>query len=163
MAGKTAQLQIRVTPEQKRSLKRLAREAGMDMSSWILDRVLPAEAARFQTLARKLANSEEGRFALAELDDFLGELPPGAFARATSDAPRATLDPSTLNHLAGSIDRAAFKRGVATPGWVKQTPTPAAPTFGTELLSARLHLLTNSPVAFRRRNVFVDASLDERA
>lgn len=163
MAGKTAQLQIRVTPEQKRSLKRLAREAGMDMSSWILDRVLPPETVKFQALARKLANSEEGRFALAELEDFLRELPAGAFARATSDGPRAALDSITLNHLAGAIDRAARKRGVATPMWVKQTPIPAAPTFGTQLLSARFHLLTNSPVALRRRNVFVDASMDERA
>jgi hypothetical protein len=30
------------------------------------------------------------------------------------------------------------------------------------LASVRLHLLTNAPAVLRRRNLFMDASLDER-
>ncbi|MGI9141446.1 MAG: hypothetical protein ACR2GJ_10090 [Gemmatimonadaceae bacterium] len=162
MPIKSAQLQIRVTPEQKRTLKRLARESATEMSAWILDRVLPPEGVRFQELAAVLAESETKSFALAELEDFLRALPGGAFVRATSEAPRARIDPATLNHLAGAIDRAAVKRGVAPPTWVGRVPAFTTPTFGSRLKSARLHLLTNSPVAMRRRNVFVDASIDER-
>lgn len=163
MPIKSAQLQIRVTPEQKRTMKRLARESATDMSSWILDRVLPPESLRFQALTGALARSEARPYALAEVEDYLRSLPVGAFARATSEAPRSPIDPATLNHLAGAIDRAAVKRGVAPPAWVKRVPASTTPTFGSRLKSARLHLLTNSPVAMRRRNVFVDASIDERA
>lgn len=162
MPIKSSQLQIRVTSEQKKALKRLARLAGTDMSSWILDRVLPPENAKFQELAGALAKSDAKPYALAELEDFLRPLQGGAFVRATSEAPRARIDPATLNHLAGAIDRAAVKRGVPPPAWIKAVPVSATPTFGSRLKSARLHLLTNSPVAMRRRNVFVDASIDER-
>ncbi|HTY49830.1 MAG TPA: hypothetical protein VMB48_09070 [Steroidobacteraceae bacterium] len=36
------------------------------------------------------------------------------------------------------------------------------PAFGSELRSLRLHLLTQSPPAFRCRNIFIDASVGER-
>lgn len=144
-------------------LKRRAREAGMDMSSWILDRVLPPESARFQELARSLVEPESRAFALAELEDFLRPFPSGTFARATSEPPKAPIDPVTLNHLAAAIESGSAKRGVASPTWTHRIPFPADPVFGTTLNSARLYLLTHAPVAFRRRNVFVDSSIDERA
>lgn len=162
MPAKSDQLQIRVTPEQKRMLKRRAREAGMDMSSWILDRVLPPENARFQELARGLVEPDGRASALAELEDFLRPLRSGAFARATSEPPKAPIDPVTLNHLAGAIELAAVKREVAPPPWTFRAAVPADPVFGTTLNSARLYLLTHAPVAMRRRNVFVDSSIDER-
>ena len=54
MARKTAQLQIRVTPEEKRTIQRLAKQAGQDISSWVLSRVLPEEAERFQELKARV-------------------------------------------------------------------------------------------------------------
>lgn len=135
----------------------------MDMSSWILGCVLPPENARFQELARALAEPEGRGFALAELEDFLRPLRGGAFARATSELPKALVDPVTLNHLAGAIELGAANRGVDPPPWTCRVPIPADPVFGTALDSARLYLLTHAPAAFRRRNVFVDSSIDERA
>lgn len=162
MAGKTEQLQIRVSGEQKRALRRLARQAGTDMSSWILERVLPAEGARFQRLAAKLLDQKDKGSRLAELADYLRDLPAGAFARATAEAPRTELDARTLNHLAAMIDRAAINRGLTSPAWTSDAPVPADPAFGSALSSVRLHLLTMAPVAFRRKNIFVDSSIDER-
>ena len=162
MPRKTEQLQIRVSPEQKRTLRRLARQAGTDMSSWILDRVLPAEGSRFQSMTAELVDPEDRASALAELADFLRDLPAGAFARATAEAPRAALDAATLNHLAASVDHGAVKRGLIPPAWTRGVPAPAEPAFGSTLSSLRLHLLTTAPVAFRRRNIFVDSSMDER-
>ncbi len=162
MARKTEQLQIRVSPEQKRALRRLARRAGTDMSSWILDRVLPAEATRFQSMIAKLVDHEGKASALAELADFLRDLPAGGFARATAEAPQAALDAGTLNHLAATVDHAAVNRGLTPPAWTTESPVPVEPVFGSALSSVRLHLLTTAPVAFRRRNIFVDSSIDER-
>ena len=162
MSAKTAQLQIRVTPEQKRRLKRLARDASMDMSEWVLSRVLPGEADRFQELAAPLSQAKEGRYAFAELADFLRPLEGVAFARAVAHAPTVSLDPNTANHLAGAIELAASRRGQKTPDWVATIPSAGVPRFGSQLESVRLHLLTQSPVALRRRNLFMDASIDER-
>ena len=162
MPAKTAQLQIRVTPDQKRTLRRLASRASMDMSSWILSRLLPHAQERFQELVATVAASDDRSFALAELADFLRGLPRGEFNRAVAAAPRVRLEPPTLNHLAGTIELAAERRGVPPPGWTRDVPIPHTPQFGSSLSSVRLHLLTRAPVALRRRNLFMDASLDER-
>jgi hypothetical protein len=162
MARKTAQLQIRVTLEQKRVLKRQAREAGLDMSSFVLGRILPDEGERFQEALRRLITAGTRRLALAELADLLHRLPTGAFQRAVAEPPRAHLDPETLNHVAGAIELAAARRGVPAPAWLRGVPAQQEPRFGSSLSSLRLHLLTRSPVALRRRNLFMDASVDER-
>ena len=138
MPGKSSQLQIRVTPEQKRALKRLARQADLDLSSWVLGRLLPSEASRFQALARRLADSGKRSFALAELD------------------------PATLNHLAGTLELAARRRRHEPPRWTDGVRVPVEPVFGSSLGSVRLHLLTRAPVALRRRNLFMDASIGDR-
>jgi hypothetical protein len=163
MSARTAWLQIRVTAEQKRALKRAARQANSDVSAWVLGKVLPAEADRFETLVARAADAGMRRFALAELADWLRGLPAGAFQRATAQAPRGPLDPETRNYLAGAIELAAERRGLPPPPWVGATPVPEVPLFGSSLAGLRLHLLTRSPVVLRRRNVFVDASIDDRA
>ncbi|MGQ0560801.1 MAG: hypothetical protein ACT443_02890 [Gemmatimonadota bacterium] len=160
--NKSQQIQIRVSAEQKRRLRKLAREAGTDMSAWVLSRVLPDEAERFQELVVALGSARTRQFALAELADYLRSLPPGAFQRAVSQAPRPKLDQGTLNHLAAAIELAAARRAQAPPAWTRQIPIPAAPEFGSTLFSLQLYLLTRSPVALRRRNLFMDASIDDR-
>lgn len=162
MARKTSQLQIRVTPDQKRILQRLAREASMDVSSWVLRRVLPDEAERFQRLAAELIAPARIPFALAEVADFLRPLARAAFLRAVSGPPRVRIDPLTLNHLAGAIELATARHGLVPPAWTGKVRVPDTPTFGSSLKSVRLHLLTRAPVALRRRNVFMDASIDDR-
>lgn len=162
MSSKTAQLQIRVTPEQKRCLKRLARDASMEMSEWVLTRVLPSEADRFQEYASTLRHAENRSYALAEMADFLRALPAAAFARAVAHAPMATLDPDTINYLGAAIELAARRRGLKAPKWTAEVAAPSTPRFGSSLASVRMHLLTQSPVALRRRNLFMDASIDQR-
>jgi hypothetical protein len=49
---------------------------------------------------------------------------------------------------------------VALPAWVRDTPALAEPVFGTSLQSLRLYLLANAPAAFRRRNIFIDSSIE---
>ncbi len=162
MATKTEQLQIRVTAGQKRTLRRLARHAGQGLSAWILSQVLPPEGERFQVLASRVAAPEGRGYALAELADWLRSLRAGAFRRAVARAPEAALDPVSSNYLAAAIERASAERDVPPPRWTGTVGVPREPLFGSELASVRLYLLTRSPVALRRRNVFVDASFDQR-
>ncbi len=162
MPTKTEQLQIRVSAEQKRALQRLAREAGQGVSAWVLGQVLPPESDRFQALAAAVADREGRGYALAELADWLRTLRRGAFARAVARAPEAAIDPEGLNYLAAAIERAAGERGLRPPAWTARVAVPQQPLFGSALASVRPYLLTQAPVALRRRNVFVDASFDQR-
>jgi uncharacterized protein (DUF1778 family) len=165
MPAKSDQLQIRVSTEQKRRLKQLARAAGMDVSAWVLSRLLPDETERFQALiasANATTDDTTQRLRLAELADFLRDLPAGAFRRAVRERPRAPLDRTLHNHLAGMIELAANRRGQPAPAWTRDVPPLPEPAFGSALASLRLYLLTRAPVALRRRNLFMDASIDDR-
>jgi hypothetical protein len=137
----------------------------MDVSAWVLSRVLPSETERFQQfVAAVAASTDDGtrRLHLAELADFLRALPVGAFHRAVAEPPRAHLDPALRNHLAGMIELAASRRGQPPPVWTREVPASPEPAFSSSLTSLRLYLLTRAPVALRRRNLFMDASIDDR-
>jgi hypothetical protein len=162
MPAKSQQLQIRVTPLQKARLKRLADRAGFDVSSYVLARALPPEPDRFGEILRSLEDETNRRFALAALSDFLFQCPPASFSDAVARATLPELSPYLRNYVAAMVEQAAYQKGVARPPWVRDIEPLAEPHFVTSLLSLRPHLLFAAPVPFKRRNIFVDASLGSR-
>lgn len=159
---KTAQLQIRVSVSQKAALKRHARTAGMSMSDWVLSRVLPPLRETFQGLLRKLATAERPGYVLADLNDLLAPLSAGEFEQAVCDPPPVKLDRYWGNYVAAMIEFAAAQKNTEAPSWTEHVRPLDEPAFGSSLESLRLHLLTHSPVAFRRRNIFIDSSIGDR-
>jgi hypothetical protein len=161
-AAKTSHLQIRVSPAQKADLVRRARASGLDLSSFVLQRVAPETGERFAALVRALAARPRDPFVLAEISDLLESLGAPTF-RATVESLRATkLDDISANLLAAMVDTRAARLGLVPPDWVEKLPALRRPWFPTELMSVRLHLLCNSPPAFRRRNLFIDSTLGDR-
>ena len=161
-AVKTSQLQIRVSPAQKAELARRARAEGMDVSSWVLSRVLPQRRARFIELVRALAREPGSSFVLAEIHDLLESLSQGDFASALEALPTSKLDSLSANQLAAMVETRAAKLRVKPPSWAAEIPPLQQPWFATTLLSLRLHLLCSAPAAFRCRNLFVDSTLGAR-
>jgi hypothetical protein len=159
---KTTQLQIRVSAAEKAAIKRAAQSAGMDMSSFVLGRLLPASGARFQQLTSACEDEAGGRFALAELNAFLSGLAGGELRDAVLSAPTVRLAAIPANYIAAMVEYACAKRGVEVPAWTGQIAPLESPLFGSQLESLRLHLLTHSPPPFRRRNIFIDASIGAR-
>ena len=162
MPAKTQQLQIRVTPQQKAALKRLARAAGRDVSSYVLSRLVPEGQGRFAAILESLSSAADHRYALAELNDFLAACPPIAFAEAVAVADLAALSPYLRNYVAAMVEHAADLLHVSPPSWVRDVIPLEAPRFATPLRSLRMHLLRSAPVPFKRRNIFVDASVGAR-
>jgi len=162
-ATKSGQLQIRVSPAQKAAISRAARRAGMDMSAYVLARVLPAPASRFQELTGACADArgEDARFALAELNSWLAGLAAGELQEAVASPP-PRLTPYLANYVAAMTEYACAKNGVAPPAWTRAIAPLAEPVFGSALMSLRLYLLTHTPAPFRRRNIFIDASVGSR-
>src|SRR4249920_2422255 len=154
-------MQIRVSPAQKAAIRGAARRAGFDMSAYVLARLLPAPARRFQDLTGACAAGRDERFALAELNSWLAGLGAGELQAAVASPP-PRLTPFLANYVAAMTELACAKSGVAPPSWLRATAPLAEPAFGSALMSLRLYLLTHSPAPFRRRNIFIDASVGSR-
>jgi hypothetical protein len=159
---KCAQLQIRVSESQKAALRRQAKRAGMSMSDWVLSRVLPPLSETVQGLLLRLSSAEKPGYVLAELNELLTRLTTSEFKLAVSEPPRAKLDSYWANYIAATIEQAAAGKRTKAPSWTKDVQPLEAPVFGSSLKSLRLHLLTQSPVAFRSRNIFIDSSIGDR-
>ena len=158
---KSAQLQIRVSPAEKAAIQRAARRAGLDMSAYVLARVLPAPARRFQELTEACRDPEGARFALAELNSWLASLGTAELQEAVASPPSG-LAPYLANYVAAMVEYACAQHGVAPPAWTRAIAPLTEPVFGSALMSLRLYLLTHSPAPFRRRNIFIDATVGAR-
>lgn len=159
--AKSAQLQIRVSPAEKAAIQRAARRAGLDMSAYVLARVLPAAARRFRELTDFSRDPEGARFALAELNSWLASLGAGELQDAVAQPPSG-LTPYLANYVAAMVEYVCAQHGVAPPAWTRSIVPLTEPVFGSALMSLRLYLLTHSPAPFRRRNIFIDATVGAR-
>lgn len=160
--AKSAQLQIRVSRSEKAAIQRAAAQAGMDMSAYVLSRVVSAPAAQFQGCVAACADACEARFALAELNSLLASFTRGELRDAITSAPTPGLTPYLLNYVTAMVEHACAERALALPAWTRAVAPLAEPAFGSSLQSLRLHLLTHSPSAFRARNIFIDSTLGAR-
>jgi hypothetical protein len=155
---RTAQLQIRVTPEEKAAIEQAARRAGLGMSSYVLRKVLPVRSKQWGDLLNEIARSDGAKIALATLSNWLAGLGANELQIAVETAP-PELRPVIANTVAAMVEHVCARRGVPAPRWTQIVLPLAKPEFGSTLTSLRLHLLTNSPPAFRRRNLFVDTAV----
>ena len=162
MSTKTQQLQIRITPQQKTALKRQARAAGLDVSSYVLWRLVTPAPDRFAAILRLLESDTDHRFALAELNDFLTGCAPIEFLEAVARAQLGGLTSYLRNYVAAMVEQAADQKRVNPPTWCRDVAPLEKPQFAAPLKSLRMHLLQSAPVPFKRRNIFVDASVGAR-
>jgi uncharacterized protein (DUF1778 family) len=162
MATRSSQLQIRVTPREKATLQRLANAAGLDVSAYVLRRVLPALAQHVDAIVRGLSNEAERRFALAELHDVLASLAADEFGSALERADIRGLDAITANYVAAMVEQAAHAKGVSAPSWTRDVEPLEEPYFATPLRGVRAYLIGAASVAFKRRNIFADAAVGAR-
>jgi hypothetical protein len=154
MSGRTAQLQIRVTPSEKATLKRLAASVGQNVSTYVLSRALPSADRDLSRILDELRTATEPMVALGSLARFLGDLDSEDLESALSDVSLSGLSALTQNRVAGLIEDVAAARGVAPPPWAAGVPPLTRPHFRWGLASLRAHQLRATRVAYRRRNVF---------
>ena len=160
--SKTEQLQIRVTSAEKRAIQGAARRSGMTISAWVLAQALPGARAKFHQIVERLGSGDDESFALADLNDLLASLGAEDLPRAVEYPPQLPKGARLQNQVAAMVELAAGQRGVPSPSWTRDIEPLKEPVFGTTLKSLRLHLLVSAPPAFRRRNLFVDASVGDR-
>lgn len=161
MSPKSDYLQIRISPGQKTALRRLAKQAGQDLSAYVLSRALPEARHRFDEIVAGLRDEVHRRLALAALNDLLTSMSATSLSEAVSAEPGALRDlsPFVQNYVAAMVEQACQRRGAAIPPWTGRIPALESPHFATTLVTLRPHLLRAAPVAFKRRNIFVDAGI----
>ena len=159
---KTAQIQIRVSASEKDAIQRAATRAGMDMSAYVLARVLSAPAAKYRDCVLDCARSASPRLALAELNSLLSGLTAGELRDATAAPLPPGLSLFLGNYIAAMVEYACARRAIPVPAWTRSIAPLTEPVFGSDLQSLRLYLLTNSPPPFRMRNIFIDATVGDR-
>ncbi len=162
MGVKSAYLQIRVSPRQKALLKRAAESAGQDLSAYVLARALPPAQIRFAELIAMLREDADHRYVLAELNDFLSALGRAELREAVGQADLASLSAFLKNYVAAMVEQVSYIRSVPAPAWTSQVAPLDMPRFSISGKGLRPHLLRASPVPFKRRNIFVDASIGAR-
>ncbi len=120
------------------------------------------QRAKFRQLLASLQHDEQDKCVYAHLNDFLTAVPATDFSEAVADASYNGLSHHTQNYLAAMVEQAAYLKHQPVPAWTQHITPPAEPYFAVPLKNLRLHLLTQSPPAFRQRNIFVDAGLGDR-
>lgn len=158
---KSAQLQLRISPEQKKQIENRAKKAGFTLSEWVLKKLLEEKTTEFTALLGQLAKEKEWSHSLASLHDYLFHLSSDDLEKSLP-APSVHLSPILLNIIAAMVEQAAVQKKLKPPAWVCQTAPLKEPYFATKLNSLKLHLLISSPLAFKRRNLFVDSTLGDR-
>ena len=162
MNTKSSQIQIRVSDAEKASIKKQASAAGMDMSAWIMTQLFPPSQKRFLALINNLKTTNDKKLVLAKLNDLLHKLGKNELACATKTAAKDSLGSYLDNYIAAMVEQALVQKGLPIPNWLSDIPILKEPVFGSDLLSLRLYLLSHSPPAFRKRNIFIDSSIGNR-
>ncbi len=160
--NQSSQLQIRVSPLEKKSIRQAAKQAGLGMSEYVLSRLFPQQSVVFSKLVKKLEVAKDPAFILAEIHDLLVKMNSSEFADAFTENSLRQLTPYLQNYIAAMIEQAALQKKADIPPWLKDIKILKDPVFGSHLKSLRLHLLTNSPIPFRKRNIFIDSTLGDR-
>ena len=133
------------------------------MSSWVLQRALPAPQAVFTSLVGQLGRqADQGSYLWAELNDWLEGLTADEFTIAVAVDPELPLNSYVANYLAAMVELTAHRKGVGPPEWTQVIAPLDQPVFASGIQGLRLHLLISSPPPFRRRNIFIDTSVGGR-
>lgn len=121
-----------------------------------------SERSRFEQVLIALRDEEVRSPALAELNDLLTGLTAATLREVVAEADVSGLSDVTKNYVTAMVEHACYRAGAEAPAWTRGVAPLEEPFFATPLKGLRLHLLKASPVAFKRRNIFIDATLGDR-
>jgi len=147
-SSKTAQLQIRVSPSEKAAIQQAAQQMNMDMSTYVLNKVLPKRSIEFQDLLNELVVSDNSRFVLSEINSLLARLNNIELKSVFLITLPIGLSDYLSNYLAAMVEYVCNQHQINVPEWINFIEPLKEPVFGSELQNLRLYLLTHSPPPF---------------
>lgn len=160
--SKSTFLQIRLTPMEKRLVAQKAKNAGMEMSSWVKSCIFSTQMEQYLEIIQAVTESKNTKEALASLNDFLSTVSKEQFEEAVAPLPIDMAGTFIGNYIASMVEHAAQQKKINPPLWTRTFDGLADPHFSSTLPSLRGYLLQVSPTAFKRRNIFIDSSVGDR-
>ena len=154
MGGRTSQLQIRVSLEQKAALRRLAAAAGQNVSQYVLARALPEADGTLARAFDALRVGGNAREALHALGTALAGLDPLELETTLASSSVDGLSSTLQNRVAALVEDLAASRGFAPPPWASAVPPLTRPHFRWPLASLQPYQLRTALPAYKRRNLF---------
>lgn len=157
---RTSQLQIRISPTEKLTLKRLAAATSQSVSAYVLSRALPPTA---DPVGRALDALRSGTStlggAIEEIRRSMAGLGPADLEAALGRVRVSGLPPASQNYVAAAAEQMAADAGLPPPRWTAGVRPLERPHFRWPLASLRPYQLRLSSAALKRRNLFDPAIL----
>jgi hypothetical protein len=154
VGGRTSQLQIRVSPEQKATLKRLAAVAGLNVSQYVLMRALPRDGDELIDALDRLRKGRDEGTALAALARILPGLDPEDLHASLGGSNLHAMPAPTQNRVAALVEWVAGARGIEPPVWTAAVRPLPKPHFRWHLESLRPYQARATRPTYKRRNLF---------
>lgn len=152
---RTSQLQIRISPQEKLTLKRLAGLAGQSVSAYVLSRALPSESSDLVVVLDAFrAGTATATATLAAIQRQLEGLGQAEVGDVLQRIDATELAPIAQNYVAGIAEQLARAAGMEAPAWTARVAALDHPHFRWPLESLRPYQLRATPLALARRNVF---------
>jgi len=136
--------------------------AGMEMSSWVKKQLFSKDKRTYLDILKHVIPGENNKEGFALFHDFLNNITPTLLADVVVDLPERLRDTLSGNYMAAMVEVACHIKGVIPPLWVQKYKGLMTPYFSSTLPSLRMYLMQSSPPPFRRRNIFIDASIGDR-
>lgn len=163
MPPKSTWLQLRVSPDEKSRIRAAADAAGLDLSTFVLSKVLRPDVSEFDGYIAWMLEAPDSHVPLAECVDYLQTLPAARGAELAAKPLRFDeLPPLRQNEVCAWIEHRAALWGVHPPAWVMDVPALSHPYFAGGLMNLRPYHLVVSPLVCRRRNIFQERALGGR-
>lgn len=160
MGAKTSQLQIRVSPAQKKQLREAADRAGLSVSAYVLESALPARPDELLSAIDRVAGHRTRAEALADLIRSLSTLSDQHLAEAVQSIDPTGRTTLVKNCLAAVVEHVCRARGHPEPAWLDSVEPLARPHFAWELRSLRPYLMRASLPSFKRRRLYLPVPYD---
>ena len=150
-------LQIRISSAEKEKIKSLARLDNCDISEWILKQLEPKQSIlKLQQLYSDLEDVKDLSYKLAEISDFFYDAPTQLWSDIVNVSPSSQLSHDVLAYVASMIEYISDYRKLPLPTWTKDVTALDTPYFyDAKSAELKMFLCLNSPIQFKRRNIFV--------
>ena len=161
---KTSHIQLRVSLHEKTVIRKAAARAGLNMSEWILSHLFLKSRVKFLSILKTLklaGETSERPYVLHELNAFLQGLNGPQLSETVAEEHEISLPEFLDNYVAAMVEKACLNKNCQAPIWLARRTGLKTPYFGSDLASLRLFLLCNSPAPFRKRNIFIDATIGD--
>ncbi|MBN1115197.1 MAG: hypothetical protein JXA66_07645 [Oligoflexia bacterium] len=160
---KSDTIQIRVSANDKKKLKRLADTNRLTISEYIIKMCLldnTSDTLR-QIYSELACAGNDKSYYFAFLNDYLMKVPVYLWKSITDYKPDFP-EQGDLAYVAALMEQTAHVRNLSTPSWCSDVKALDEPFMASSIKKLRLYLLINSPVPFRKRNIFIDSSAGDR-